>query len=82
MVITSIPSRVSLLWRREQNKGAPLTEKEVVETCNESAAVALPLMTAAAVEDGRGYRDIEGDNCWAEWQQARIELIAHETSKT
>lgn len=78
MMIISIPSRVSLLWSREQGKGSPLTEREVAETCNESASVALPLAVAAAVEDGRGYRDIDPGNCWAEWQQTRIELIEHE----
>jgi hypothetical protein len=82
MIIVSMPSRVSLLWRREQSKGSSLTEQEVAEICNESAAVALPLMAAAAVEDARGYRDIVGDNCWAEWQQARLELFEHARSAT
>jgi len=75
MMITSIPSRVSLLWRREQDKGSPLTEQEVTETCNASAAVALPLMAAAAVEQGRGYRDITGDDCWDAWQRIRVALV-------
>lgn len=75
MMITSVPSRVSLLWRREQDKGSPLTEQEVMETCSDSAAVALPLMAAAAVEEGRGYRDIVGDDCWDSWQRIRVELV-------
>ena len=82
MVITSMPSRVSLLWRREQSNGAPLTEQEVRETCDDSAAVALPLMAAAAVEEARGYRDIIGDDCWDEWQKMRLALVEHEKSKT
>ena len=82
MMITSIPSRVSLLWRREQSNGAPLTEQEVGETCDDSAAVALPLMAAAAVEEARGYRDIIGDNCWDEWQKMRLDLVEYEKSKT
>ncbi len=80
MMITSVPSRVSLLWRREQSKGSPLTEKEVVQICDDGAAVALPLMAAAAVEHGRGYRDIIVDDCWAEWQKARLELMEYDRS--
>lgn len=78
MMIMSIPSRVSLLWSREQGKGSPLTEREVAEICNESASVALPLPVAAAVENGRGYRDINPGNCWAAWQQIRLDLIEPE----
>ncbi len=81
MMITSIPSRVSLLWRHEQSKGSPLTEQEVVQICKGSAAVALPLMAAAAVEHGRGYRDLLGDDSWTEWQQVRLALIEYEESE-
>lgn len=75
MAITSIPSRVSILWRSEQSKGSPLTEQEVTKICNESAAVALPLMALAAIEESRGYRDIDGDQCWEDWQEIRVDLI-------
>jgi hypothetical protein len=81
MMIFSMPSRVSLLWRHEQNKGSPLTEQEVAEICDNSAAIALPLMATAAVEEARGYRDVGGDNCWAEWQQARLDLIEHKKNE-
>jgi hypothetical protein len=40
-MITSMPSRLSLLWRREHDKGSPLTEPEVRAICNESAAVGV-----------------------------------------
>lgn len=73
--ITSIPSRVSILWHRERIKDSPLTKEEVTKICNESAAVALSLMTAAAVEESRGYRDIDGDRLWEDWQEIRIDLI-------
>ena len=82
MTTMSMPSRLSLLWRRERDKGAPLTELEVRETCDNSAAVALPLMVAAAVEEGRGYRDIIGDDCWDEWQRMRPALIEHAKGDT
>jgi hypothetical protein len=81
LVIISVPSRVSILWQRELSKGFPLTQQEVSEVCAKSAAVALPLMAAAAVEDRRGYRDIDLDSCWEDWQQVRLELIAHDQAR-
>jgi hypothetical protein len=39
-------------------------------------AVALPPEAAARVEESRGYRDLDFDKCWEEWQSARLDLIA------
>ena len=74
LVITCIPSLVSLLLRRETEKGAPLTEQEVLSIRDAAAAVALPADMAAKVERERGYRDIDLDNCWKEWQAYRLNL--------
>ena len=81
LVIVITPSLVSTLWRREKENGAPLTEQEVFAIRDGATAIALPVEQAAAVEENRGYRDIDPENCWAEWQQARIDLIEHEKSK-
>ena len=81
LVIVITPSLISTLWRREKENGAPLTEQEVLAIRDGAAAVALPAASAAAVEESRGYRDIDPDNCWAEWQKARLELIEYENSK-
>jgi len=35
----------------------------------------MPIDVAAAVEEKRGYKDIDADNVWEEWQKAREELI-------
>lgn len=75
LILTFIPSLVSLLWAREESKGAPLTEQEVLEIRDKAKVVALPEEVAVKVASERGYRDIDADRCWEEWQRARIELI-------
>ena len=75
LVITCIPTLVSTLLNREQKKGSPLTEQEVIEICNNAPAIALPPNVAAEVEAKRGYKDIPGINVWDEWQKARVDLI-------
>ena len=75
LILTFVPSLVSLLLGREKSKGSPLTEQEVLEIRNKATVVALPADAAATVTAERGYRDIDADRCWEEWQQARIDLI-------
>lgn len=75
LIFTFIPSLVSLLLAREQSKGAPLTKQEVLEIRDKAGVVALPEEVAAKVAAERGYRDIDADHCWEEWQRARIDLI-------
>lgn len=74
LIITCIPSLVSTLLRLEEEKGSPLTEQEVLSIRDGAPAVALPVESAAAVERERGYRDIDLDHCWEEWQRYRLEL--------
>jgi hypothetical protein len=75
LILTFIPSLVSLLLGREEGKGAPLTEEEVLEIRDKATVVALPPDVAAEVTRTRGYPDIDAGHCWKEWQQARLDLI-------
>jgi hypothetical protein len=75
LIITCIPTLVSTLWNREQKKGSPLTEQEVIDICNNAPAIALPANVATKVEAKRGYKDMPGLNVWGEWQKARSDLI-------
>ncbi|HWA49893.1 MAG TPA: hypothetical protein VG742_16595 [Dongiaceae bacterium] len=74
LIITCIPSLVSILLGREEEKGSPLTEQEVLNIRNQAVAVALPVEAAANVVKERGYRDIDPDHCWEEWQRYRLNL--------
>ena len=75
LILTFVPSLVSLLLASEKKKGAPLNEQEVVEIRDKATVVALPEDDAAKITAERGYRDIDADHCWEEWQRARIDLI-------
>ena len=78
LVLTFIPSLVSVLLGCEERKGEPLTEREVLEIRDKAMVVALPPDVAIAVATERGYSDIDADRCWEEWQKARIDLINSE----
>jgi hypothetical protein len=65
---------VSILLRRENDKGSPLTEEEVLAIRDQSIAVMLPSTAAVEVCDKRGYDDINPEKCWSEWQQIRKQL--------
>ena len=74
LIIFCIPSLVATLLNRENKKGAPLTEQEVLEIRDNAPAIALPEKVAEEVTAKRGYEDIDADNVWEEWQRARVEL--------
>ena len=66
-----IPSLVSVLLRHEQDAGRPLTEAEVLRIRDGAQAVMAPIDLIPRLEQERGYRDIDPENCWHEWQVAR-----------
>ena len=74
LIIYPIPSLVATLLNRERAKGSPLTEEEFIAIRDTAPAVALTREDVAKVEERRGYIDIDPENCWVEWQRARIEL--------
>jgi len=75
LVIVPVPSLVATLLQREREKGAPLTESEVLEIRDECPSIAMPVSVAAEVEAQRGYKDIDPEHCWAQWCQARVDLL-------
>ena len=74
LVIFPIPSLVSTLLRKEREKGEPLLKSEVLSIRDSASCKALTREQANCVEQERGYADIDPENCWEEWKQARIEL--------
>jgi len=67
LVITPMPALVVLLVHLEKEKGAPLTEAEVIEARDKAACVALPVPEAVAIAQARGYQDLDLENVWADW---------------
>jgi hypothetical protein len=71
LVLVPVPALVSVLQALEEKKGAPLTEYEVWEAKQNAVCMAMPASHAVAFSQVRGYRDIDPENAWVEWQEIR-----------
>jgi hypothetical protein len=74
LVIYPMPSLVATLLNRERAKGSPLTEAEVIEIRDNCQSIALPIDVAEKMDAQRGYKDIDPERCWEQWQEARNSL--------
>lgn len=74
-----IPALVALLLRAEQLKGSPLTESEVSRIRDDAVCMTMTLDMKRALEEKRGYPDIDPGDAWNQWQVARVELNASES---
>lgn len=68
-----VPSLTALLVAAEQEKGAPLAEHEVVATRDRAVVMMVTPDEARAMEVSRGYRDVDPEDCWADWHRLRVE---------
>lgn len=75
LVIYPMPNLVATLLNREQAKGSPLTEAVVMEIRDSCQSVAVPVDVATKIDAERGYKDIDPERCWEQWQEARKSLI-------
>ncbi len=73
LVIYPMPSLVATLLNREREKGSPLTEEEVMRIRDACPSVAVPKDVALEIDASRGYKDIDPERCWEEWQRVRKE---------
>ena len=71
-----MPSLVATLLQAEQEKGCPLTEAEVLQIRDHAPVVAVRPSDIPALEEKRGYQDLDPETCWQQWQLARKELIS------
>ena len=69
-----MPALAHLLRQAEQAKGSPLTRAEVLGVRDKGVCVLLRASAALALEDKRGFRDIDPEHCWEEWQALRQAL--------
>ena len=81
LILYFVPSLVSTLWHDEKKKGSPLTEEEVIAIRDKCPCVALREETVRVMDEKRGYKDIDAENCWEEFQEARIGLIEYENEQ-
>ncbi|WP_394547172.1 hypothetical protein [Pantoea ananatis] len=67
MTLLFIPSLISLLVYKAEEKGSPLTEEEVLGIRDNATAIVTDAEGALAMAERRGYKDIDPENCWTEW---------------
>lgn len=69
-----VPALVAVLLSKENEKGEPLTEQEVLTIRDNAACIMMPTLAIAKMEESRGYADIDPEFVWEHWQQARVEI--------
>ncbi|MEB6223601.1 hypothetical protein OJ965_11210 [Pantoea anthophila] len=67
MIILFIPSLISLLVSKAEEKGSPLTKEEVLAIRDNATAIVTDAEGVLAVAERRGYQDIDPEHCWEEW---------------
>ncbi|WP_343463523.1 hypothetical protein [Pantoea sp.] len=67
MTILFVPSLISLLVSKAEDKGSPLTEQEVLDIRDNATAIVTDPEGILAVAERRGYQDIDPEHCWEEW---------------
>jgi len=81
LLIYPMPSLVSTLLNRERAKGSPLTEAEVIQISDQCPSMAVPIDVAQKIDEERGYKDIDPERAWEQWQEARKNLVSDENTK-
>lgn len=75
LVIMPMPALVAVLLHKEQEKGSPLTEAEVLAVRDAAICVMTPRDVVLKLAEARGYEDIEPERAWEEWCAIRRTLI-------
>lgn len=75
-----VPALVTVLLNKENEKGEPLSEQEVLSIRDNAACIMMPVSVIAKMEESRGYPDVDPEYVWEHWQQARSEFIDDENS--
>jgi len=76
LMIMPIPSIIAVLLNREQEKGAPLTEAEVLAIRDSCECTAVPYAIVPQIVEARGYEDIRAEHAWEDWNAIRPTLTS------
>jgi hypothetical protein len=66
-LLVFVPSLAAMLTRAEQLKGADLTREEVLRIRNVCTVLVTEPQAAQAIEEQRGYTDLDMDDPWESW---------------
>lgn len=67
LVLLFIPALVAMVTRAEQLKGAPVTREELLRIREISPVLVSEAEPAQAVEEQRGYADLDLNDPWGSW---------------
>jgi len=68
MVVVPIPPLLSVLISMREQKGAALTETEVLDARDNAICMTMERSRANAFAEKRGFRDLDLEDVWADWQ--------------
>jgi hypothetical protein len=68
-----IPSLAGMLFRSQQENGAALTEDEVLDIRDHWGVLVMTHDDARALEERRGYSDIDPADVWQNWLRLQEE---------
>lgn len=76
-----MPPLLVVLQHAETAKGGPLTPAEVLKVRDDAAKVNVTKAEAGQIENKRGYRDVDPESVWKEWQVRRLEFIQRDEAE-
>ena len=74
LVPVFMPGLAVLLVHAEDKKGEPLTKEEVYAIRDGAACIMMQAVDVRKRDESRGYRDIDPENCWHDWQMIRRDM--------
>ncbi len=74
LVPVFMPALSAILVNAEDKKGSPLEKDEVIEIRDNASCIMMERSHSEAMDDSRGYKDIDPENCWYDWQMLRRDL--------
>jgi hypothetical protein len=72
-----VPPLALILAQGEKLKGSALTESEVEQIRDKCGCIMMEAKDAEAMTTTRGFRDVNPENCWADWHRLRAEMIGN-----
>lgn len=72
-----MPTLANMLAHAEKLKGSPLTETEVIRIRDNAPCIMMKASDADKLIETRGFRDVNPENCWADWHRLRVEMTGN-----
>jgi hypothetical protein len=73
LVPVFVPPLVTLLAATEREAGRRLTEEQVERIRDRATVVMMKPEDAERMAESRGFRDVDPEDCWADWHRLRVE---------